>query len=92
MPCLQYAEKAGKKNILERFHPISYNEVLVLKKLCAKCLCGPLYWVLNSALCCEAGTLQLESFLSFETGFHYVAWAGVELRILLPLPPKSWDL
>jgi hypothetical protein len=29
-------------------------------------------------------------FLSFETGFHYVAQAGLELVILLPQPPKCW--
>jgi hypothetical protein len=30
-------------------------------------------------------------FLIFEKGSHCVAQAGLKLKILLPLPPESWD-
>lgn len=31
------------------------------------------------------------SYFLFVIGFHYVACAGHQLNILLPLPPKFWD-
>jgi hypothetical protein len=33
----------------------------------------------------------LSPFFVFETGFPYVAQAGLELTVLLPLSPKCWD-
>jgi hypothetical protein len=40
--------------------------------------------------CCLVG-LIFEFGFSFETQSYYVAQAGLELVILLPQPPQSWD-
>jgi hypothetical protein len=36
--------------------------------------------------------MALFFFFHLEPGYHYVAQAGLELTILLPQLPMSWDL
>lgn len=53
------------------------------------CACWA-YGLQMSYPCNKESFVVIIAVIFFETGSHYVAWADLELKILLPQPPKYW--